>query len=256
MSKLSKENQFFDFSDYGRPIARLIANSLKNTRTTPVQVTYMFGISGLMAIYCMLNEYYIASGIFLILKSILDAADGELARLKNTPSYTGRYLDSIFDIILNFAFLLTICFITDGSVILTLLAFFAIQMQGTVYNFYYVILRHKMAGDKTSRIFETEKPKALGNENQTVVNILFSIYLLLYGIFDKIIYVFEKDAVKPERFPNWFMSLVSLYGLGFQLLLIAFFLSLNLKNYIISFFIYYSILIFVLVFIRKNFIKE
>ena len=35
------------------------------------------------------------------MKSILDAADGELARIKMTPSYSGRYLDSIFDILLN-----------------------------------------------------------------------------------------------------------------------------------------------------------
>ena len=41
---------------------------------------------------------------FIILKSIIDAADGELARIKKTPSYTGRYLDSIFDIILNLIF--------------------------------------------------------------------------------------------------------------------------------------------------------
>ena len=39
--------------------------------------------------------------MFIILKSIIDAADGELARVKQTPSYAGRYLDSVFDIILN-----------------------------------------------------------------------------------------------------------------------------------------------------------
>ena len=35
-------------------------------------------------------------------KSILDAADGELARIKKTPSYVGRFLDSISDLVLNF----------------------------------------------------------------------------------------------------------------------------------------------------------
>ena len=56
----------------------------------------------------MINGHYYLAGFFLILKSILDAADGELARVKNTPSYTGRYLDSVADIILNAMFFITI----------------------------------------------------------------------------------------------------------------------------------------------------
>ena len=101
MSKLAAEEKFFDFSDYGRPIAKLFVNQLKFTRVTPIHVTLLFGICGLIAIYCILKGWYFFAGLFLVLKSIIDAADGELARVKNTPSYTGRYLDSIFDIILN-----------------------------------------------------------------------------------------------------------------------------------------------------------
>ena len=82
MSKLPKEYQFIDLSDYGRPIAKIIANSLKNTTITPIHVTVGFVISGLLAILCILNHYYWAAAFFLVLKSILDAADGELARIK------------------------------------------------------------------------------------------------------------------------------------------------------------------------------
>ena len=137
MSKLPKVHKFVDLSDYGRPCARWIAQGLKNTTITPVHVTWCFLVSGLIAIVCMLQQYYLAAGLFLILKSILDAADGELSRVKNTPSYTGRYLDSIFDILLNLAFLTTICYITDGSILYTALAFLGIQLQGTLYNYYY-----------------------------------------------------------------------------------------------------------------------
>ena len=49
MSKLPKEHKFIDLSDYGRPIARLIANSLKETSYTPIDVTIWFIISGLIA---------------------------------------------------------------------------------------------------------------------------------------------------------------------------------------------------------------
>jgi len=256
MSKLAKDKKFVDLSDYGRPIARLIANNLKNTTVTPVQVTYLFLISGLTAIYCMLNGYYLLAMSFLLLKSILDAADGELARIKNKPSYTGRYLDSIFDALLNLAFLGTICHITSGSVFLTLLAFISMQLQGTVFNFYYVILRHKLSGDQTSQIFEKETPKALSGENQQTVNLLFQVYLIFYGLFDRIIYFLEKEAVHNSFFPKWFMTITSLYGLGFQLLLIGLFLISGLKELIIPFFICYSLLILPLIGIRKMFLSS
>ena len=99
MSKLPKQNQFLDLSDYGRPFARVIAKSLKGSWVTPVHVTISFVISGLLAIVFMLNQHYWIAAFFLILKSILDAADGELARINDKPSYTGRYLDSVSDII-------------------------------------------------------------------------------------------------------------------------------------------------------------
>ena len=93
MSKLPKDRRFIDLSDYGRPVARWIANSLKHTSVTPVHVTWMFVVAGLIATYCILHTHYWAALFFLTLKSTLDAADGELSRVKNTPSYTGRYLD-------------------------------------------------------------------------------------------------------------------------------------------------------------------
>ena len=253
MSKLAAQDQFLDLSDYGRPIAKRFANLLKNTRFTPIHVTLLFGISGLIAIYCILNHQYFWAGFFIILKSIIDAADGELARIKNTPSYSGRYLDSVFDILLNFSFLMTICYVSKTTIGFTFLAFIGIQLQGTLYNYYYVILRNKsIGGDTTSKIFEYKTPKALRGESQKSVDILFGIYTLVYGIFDKIIHFLDKDAYKVKTFPNWFMTLLSIYGLGFQLLLIAIMLPMDLIEYIVPFFIGFTFFIFVLIGIRKQ----
>jgi len=251
MSKLPKQHRFIDVSDYGRPISRFIANSIKETSLTPIHVTVGFIISGLIAIVCILAHYYWAAAFFLILKSILDGADGELARLKNTPSYTGRYFDSVSDIILNIFILMAIWFITDGSIVLTLLAFIGIQLQGTLYNYYYTILRKMFHGDTTSRIFEDEVPIAMKGEKQKHVDILFKLYKILYGKFDKIIYALDRNASTGKVLPKWFMTAVSTFGLGFQLLIISVMLVLNLKEYIISFFIGYSVLIFVFIGIRK-----
>ena len=115
MSKLPKKHQFLDLSDYGRSLGHFIATMLQNTSLTPIHVTTMFIITGFIAIWLLLNGYLITSAFLLLLKSILDAADGDLARLKKKPSYIGRYYDSIADLIINFCFLLTLWYITDIS---------------------------------------------------------------------------------------------------------------------------------------------
>ena len=251
MSKLPKKYQFIDLSDYGRKPGHWIASRLQHTNLTAIHVTTMFIITGLIAIGFMLNGYLITSAFFIILKSILDAADGELSRLKKNPSYVGRYYDSIADLVLNFCFLLSFWYLTDISIIFMLIAFLGIQLQGTLYNFYYVILRNSVEGDTTSRVIENSKPKAFKGESQSRVNLFYKIYNMLYICFDKSMYYMDKDARFSKPFPKWFMTLISLYGLGFQLLLMALMLIFNLQNFVIPFFIGYSVLIIIFICIRK-----
>ena len=62
-----------------------------------------------------------------------------------------------------------------------LLAFIGIQLQGTLYNYYYVILRNKsVGGDATSKIFEYKTPKALPGETQQAV--IYFIWNLHFSI--------------------------------------------------------------------------
>lgn len=253
--KLSAQDKFLDLSDYGRPLATLLVKILKNTWVTPIHVTLLFGVAGLLAIGCILQDHYWAAGLLIILKSILDAADGELARAKQTPSYTGRYLDSVFDIVLNFLFLMTICFVSETTFLYAFLAFISIQLQGTLYNYYYVILRNQcIGGDSTSHVFEDKSPGALSGESQRSVDALFTLYTVFYRVFDKTIQCLDQGAHKVvSNFPNWFMTLVSVYGLGFQLLIIAIMLPMGWIEYIAPFFIIYSVFIFVLIGIRKSF---
>lgn len=253
MSKLPREHKFLDLSDYGRPIAKIIANSLKYSTFTPIHVTIGFIISGLIATYCILKGHFLLAAFFLILKSILDAADGELARVKEKPSYTGRYLDSVADIVLNAIFFISIWYITNTAFLICLLAFLGMQLQGTLYNYYYVILRNKFGGDTTSRVFEYKTPNALEGEKQKHVNILFALYKTLYGAFDKTIYVLDSNADEGKILPNWLMTSVSTFGLGFQLLIISVLLVAGLKSIILPFFLGYTVMIFVFIGIRKMF---
>lgn len=256
MPKIKKEIKFFDLSDYGRSPAIFLSNLIKNTSITPIQVTIGFGIIGLITIYLIYLEAYYFAGIGLILKSIVDAMDGELARIKKRPSYSGRYLDSIFDSILNFLFIMIIAYKGLTPYWIGFIAFLCIQTQGTLYNYYYVILRHRSdGGDTTSKIFETNPPKAFPIENQNTVNILFRIFQVLYLPFDWIVYRFDPKAFKIKKFPNWFMTMISMYGLGFQLMLMAVMLAMGLVSFIIPFFIGFTSLTMVFVLIRRNSIK-
>jgi hypothetical protein len=251
MSKLPKEHKFIDLSDYGRHIAKVIASTLKNTAFTPIHVTIGFIISGLIAAYFILVGNYWLAAFFLILKSILDAADGELARVKKKPSYTGRYLDSVADILLNAIFFLSIAYIARTPLWICLLAFVGLQLQGTLYNYYYVILRNKVEGDTTSRVFEHKTPRALEGETQKHVNVLFGLYKALYGGFDKAIYILDPKANEGKTIPKWLMTSVSTFGLGFQLLIIAILLVLELKEFILPFFLVYTAMVFVFIGFRK-----
>ena len=124
-------------------------------------------------------------------------------------------------------------------------------MQGTLYNYYYTILRNKLDGDKTSRIFEDKAPIALEGEKQENVNTFFLIYKLLYGAFDKIIYKLDKSAQYSDNIPKWLMTCISTFGLGFQLLIISTMLVLGLIEFILLFFLIYSVMIFIFIGVRK-----
>jgi phosphatidylglycerophosphate synthase len=251
MSKLGVANKFVDVSDYGRPVAKLIAEAFKNTRVTAIHITLLFGVSGILAIVYMLKAQFWLAGFFLILKSILDAADGQLARVKNEPSYSGRYLDSILDSLLNLALIISIAVYTGTNTWLALLAYMCMQTQGTVYNYYHVIFRHTTAGESTSQIFEDTVPTAYVGESQASVNILFKLFRILYRAFDDLVYALDPRAQHATVFPKWFMFLVSFYGLGFQLLLMALFMAAGWIGMIIPFFIGYSVLIPVFVAVRR-----
>lgn len=233
-------------------MAKIIANTLKNSRYTPIDVTIFFIISGLFALIAIVYEYYYVAIIFLILKSILDGADGELARIKNTPSYIGRFLDSIADMCLNFLLILVICWTSGNHILIGLLAFLCLQLQGTLYNYYYTIMRSQLEGDQTSRIFENKIPEAFPEENQKYVTIMYKIYRGLYGFFDEIVYKLDRNALNETYIPAWFMTCLSIFGLGFQLLFIGMLLILGLRDSICYIVISASLLIPVFVIVRRQ----
>ncbi|MBK9013893.1 MAG: CDP-alcohol phosphatidyltransferase family protein [Saprospiraceae bacterium] len=256
MSKLPENKRFIDISDYGRPLARALVRSLLNTPISSIQLTYTFFAAGIIAIGCILKQQFALAALFLVVKNILDAADGEMARQKNHPSYTGRYLDSIFDFIINLGICSALYVITDASLLLALLAFLGLQFQCAICNYYYVIQRNRVNGETTSRILEFKQPVAFPYEKQSVVNTLHIVFMTLYGPLDFLVLQLDKKAVRIKEFPKWFLSLSSSLMLGFQLALMAILLLFHLADGILPFFAFYSLWGLVVIFVRKAFVQN
>lgn len=88
-----------------RPVAGLMVKILYPTSITPNAVTYVAFLIGIAGAVCYTFGTYTAfilGGILAQLSSVIDGADGMLARSKNMCSRYGAFLDLFFDRINDF----------------------------------------------------------------------------------------------------------------------------------------------------------
>ena len=93
----TRQNVFEAFVGF---LSKYICNILIKTSITPNQLTLFSGIFGLSGAYLLTLDNYnyrILSGIFIVLCTIFDGIDGDIARLKGMQSYFGQWLDIFFD---------------------------------------------------------------------------------------------------------------------------------------------------------------
>ncbi len=256
-TKLPENKQFVDVSDYARPLAVRLVKFLLPTKIGAYSLTTLFLIVGLAASYLIyINKFLPVAGLLILVKSMLDAADGEIARRRKTPSLVGRYYDSICDFIVNFFLFWAIGSFYNIELSKILLAVVLFELQGSVYNYYYLVKRYQAKGDQTSRILEFKLPAPYPMDNVKLLKALHKIYLLIYGWQDYLIYKSDSMALAGKELPNWFLTMVSFVGLGFQLLVIAVLVSFNSHIYTLDIFIYgFSIYSILLIIIRRLFIK-
>lgn len=98
---------------FHRPLAGLMVKVIYNTSITPNQVTYFSFFLGLLAILFFTQGtylFFILGGVFTLLSSLVDCADGQLARAKNQCSHYGAQLDIFFDRIIDFFLLVSISY--------------------------------------------------------------------------------------------------------------------------------------------------
>ncbi|MHA2620241.1 MAG: CDP-alcohol phosphatidyltransferase family protein [bacterium JZ-2024 1] len=216
--KVDASARFVDLSDYLRPAADYFVNLLVDTRISPIQVTLLYGVVGFVAGWLILSGLpetrFIGAGM-LMLKNLLDSMDGGLARARKKPSRVGRLLDSLLDFFINAWVLYAMA---PFQPILALAALLSITLQGTFYNYYYVLYRHATFGDTTSKLNEGwESPYAY--DARWALFILAALYRAVYGWQDTLAMSVDSLLTRGTCPPptRRFMTFSSIFGLGVHL---------------------------------------
>lgn len=91
-----------------RPLAQTLVGPLAHLRIRPTQVVLFHTLLGLLAARQVARGGRLLPALLLQLKTVLDNADGQLARATGQTTATGRYLDSEMDLLVNAALLIAI----------------------------------------------------------------------------------------------------------------------------------------------------
>ncbi|MBV8479789.1 MAG: CDP-alcohol phosphatidyltransferase family protein [Actinobacteria bacterium] len=86
-----------------RPPAHLVARALAPLRVSPPLVVVAGAAAGFAAAFEAGGHAFLAAALLLQLKTLLDNADGQLARATRRVTDFGRYLDSESDLVVNAA---------------------------------------------------------------------------------------------------------------------------------------------------------
>jgi len=134
-----------------RPLASIIVWILYPTSVTPNQVTIsaiLVGLAAAIAYGKGSTSGIVLGGILIMLKDILDDADGQLARAKQLYSRRGRFLDSIGDVVVNL-FVFTAITLTlyqqhpsAFTILLGIASFMGITLRVSYHVFYQVSYLH------------------------------------------------------------------------------------------------------------------
>ena len=175
-----------------RPPAFLLVKLIYKTSITPNQITWLslfFGVLGAFLITLGTASGYFFAAICFVIYNILDCSDGQLARLQNSGSLTGRIVDGSADYIVAVTSYLAIGFgyasNTDDPIlywILTVLAGFTNALHSLALDYYrnqfldYALDRKGILGEDLEK-YETEYQRLTQNKSWSLDRFLIWFYL-------------------------------------------------------------------------------
>jgi archaetidylinositol phosphate synthase len=164
-----------------RPLAHLLVLVLLPLRVPPPAVVAASAAAGIGAAVELARGHLIAAAFLLQLKTVLDNADGQLARAAGRESVFGRYLDSESDLLVDAALFAAIGYVT-GKPLLALVAFVVLALVLST-DFGLEILYRRERGEA-----RVARPPARG-----AAAVLARVYDVVYAPQDRLI----------ERFVAW-----------------------------------------------------
>jgi len=139
-----------------RPLASLIVRAVFRTKITPNQLTIASFIISLAGAYCFFKGrplFFALGGILAQLSSIVDCADGMLARARDQRSEYGAYLDLVLDRVSEF-FLMMGCtlgyYFYSGRLNLLIIGFIAVALYFLHVCIYYLMKSYRRDSAKGS----------------------------------------------------------------------------------------------------------
>jgi phosphatidylglycerophosphate synthase len=183
-----------------RPLAHPLVLLLARLRVPPPVVVVAAGAAGIAAALELGRGSLVAAAVLVQLKTLLDNADGQLARLTGRTSAFGRYLDSEVDLLVNAA-LFTGLGWTTGSPALALAGFLAVTS----------VLSLNFNVERLSRQSAAE-PEAFGGRGTRVLR---RIYGLVYAPQDRLAEALV--ARRPALTGSFAVSALANLGMSTQL---------------------------------------
>jgi len=159
-----------------RPLANVLVPFLERARVPPPAVVLANAVVGLVAALVLYRGSFVQAALLLQLKTLLDNADGALARATGQVTVTGRYLDTIADLVVNVAVFVALANVT-GQPLLTAVAFLALAAVLAV-GFNVTELYWQAHGIPT-----TEPPSSGSGLERT----LAFLYRIWFGVLDRVV---------------------------------------------------------------------
>jgi archaetidylinositol phosphate synthase len=159
-----------------RPVAHLLVLALLPFRVPPPLVAAASGATGIVAAVELAQGRFLHAAVLVQVKTVLDNADGQLARMSGRITSFGRYLDSELDLLVNAALFVGVGW-TSGQPVLAAAGFLALT---TVLNVNY----------NAERLYRAERGEPVSAMPETTGRadgLLRGLYILVYAPQDRLV---------------------------------------------------------------------
>lgn len=220
-----------------RPIAACIVWLVYPTSITPNMVTVAAAVIGCAAgwLYGIgTTAATVWAGVLILLKDIVDDADGQLARAKQLYSRRGRFLDSIGDFVVDAAVFsgITVAVHAEdpgpGTILLGVAGMAGITLRVSYHVFYQASFLHTEKSYGLNRIVEEVRDE--DRTGDRVAYVLQRIFGVIYTWQDRFMLRLDgwcrADRVGDSLLPVWYadrtaLRLSGLLGFGTEISLLA-----------------------------------